>query len=133
MLDTVQFRCLAVAWQKCMRASLKVPYRTHVSLLPAISGVSLASVQIKCRMLANSFASQCLVSSSPVIRPLARFSVLSNLHVVGSNMSQIASELNFSVRDVIANPSLFYHYKNILIQSHYPEPQQSTKAREFYY
>ena len=38
MLDTVQFRSLAVAWQKCMRVALKVPYRTHVSLLPPISG-----------------------------------------------------------------------------------------------
>ena len=40
-------------------------------------------------------------------------------------MSQIASELNLYVRDVIANPSVFFHhYKNILIQSQYPVPLQ---------
>ena len=63
--DCEQFNCLCVAWNKCMRRGFRLPYRTHVSLLPVVTGANLASVQIKARMLG--FAYQCLTSPNPAI------------------------------------------------------------------
>ena len=119
MLDTAQFSCLTVAWNKCTRRALGVPYRTHVSLLPAIAGVSLASVQVKLRVL--KFAHQCITSDNPAVQCLARFSLCSNQHVMGSNVSLILRDLNGSVHDMVRNPSLLFHFKTSLFYSQFPD------------
>jgi hypothetical protein len=114
MIDTVQFNCLAVAWNKCMRRILRVPYRTHVALLPQLTGLSLASVQIKCRML--KFAYQCITSSNPLVACLARHSAISNVHLLGCNLSTVLREVNGSVRDFRRVPTLFLYLQNLFNQ-----------------
>ena len=126
MLDTAQFTCLSVAWNKCTRRALGVPYRTHVSLLPAISGVCLASVQIKSRVL--KFAYQCVTSGNPAVQCLARFSLRSNQHVMGSNVSLILRDLNGSVHDMVRNPSLLLHFKTTLFHLQFPAPLTRTAS-----
>jgi hypothetical protein len=98
---------------------LKLPYRTHVALLPAVSGINLASVQIKCRMLR--FACQCIASSNHVVSCLARHCISSNAHIMGSNISDIMREVGGSVHDLnlITIPNTLSKYNSFLTKSQY--------------
>ena len=126
MLDTAQFSCLTIAWNKCIRKDLRVSYRTHVSLLPAIAGVSLASVQVKLRVV--KFAHQFITCCNPAVQCLARFSLCSNLHVMGINVSLVLREYNGSVHDMVRNLSLLLHFKTLLFNSQFPTPLFRTAA-----
>ena len=95
------------------RRALQVPYHTHVSLLPAISGISLASVQVKSRVL--KFAYQCVTSENPTVSCLARHCLRSNMHVLGSNVSLILRDLKGSVHGMVRSPlHLFYFFLKLI-------------------
>ena len=124
--DCVQLHCLCVAWNKCMRRAFRLPYRTHVSLLPVISGANLASVQIRARMLG--FAHQCITSPNPAIKCLSLYCMRSNVHILGSNVCLILRDFDESVHDVIRTPSLFNNLKTKLYHQQFPDPLLRTGA-----
>ena len=95
-------------------------------MLPVVSGASLASFQIKARMLG--FAHQCLTSPNPTIKCLARHCLQSNMHILGSNVCFVLRDFEESVHDMIRVPSLLKKLKTKLIQSQFPDPLQRTGA-----
>ena len=121
MLETVQFGCLSVAWNKYMRRALNVPYPTHVELsLPATPGVNLASMQIKSRVL--KFAHQCLPRDSSMVTCLARHCLRSNLHILGGSMSLIMRKHGWDSARYDPQPINFLSIKNPFITMSIPRP-----------
>ena len=92
---------VSIAWHKCICGALRVPYRTHVSLLPAVS----ASALHLCRLSGVlRFAYRCVTSENPTVGCLTRHCLRSNLRVLGSGVLLILRDLNGSV---VRSPSFY--------------------------
>ena len=78
---------LYVAWRKSIRKILDLPYRTHCTLLPTISGLKPIECQLMCRFV--KFISSSLRSNNTALSMLINLSINGSRSVMSQSVNYI--------------------------------------------
>lgn len=99
--DDGDVELFCVAWRKCLRRILRLPYDTHSSLLPLLSDTLPIYAEL-CKRTVR-FIASCLRSSSCLVRSVAHHSIInySCFSVMRSNLLACCKRFSWHVADFV--------------------------------
>ena len=93
-----------VAWRKCIRRLLRIPYRSHCNLLHLICDDLPPDKQIHRRVI--NFINQCLVSNNSCTRLCAQLCVNGSRSNVSKSFNLVCAKYNINRHFVIMNEKI---------------------------